>query len=575
MITVLLTCSGIGSRLGNITKYTNKALVKIGEKPAIAYIIDSYPDDTEFIVTLGHFGDHIKQYLNLVYPNKNIKYVDVDNYIGYKASPVYSQLQAKKYLQKPFIYHSCDTITFDNSYIEHIDELKNDTLFGYKTNSGQYDSFNVLPLRFIKDVLPLNDKLYIINSNSIFSKGESLDAALSYVGISYIYDYNRYWKCFEDVQSQFVCNKIDNAPSDFYVFKTLYNNKTLFAYELHSWYDVGNVESLNKARSEFKDSFNILYKEKESIFLQNINNEKYVIKFFYDEGKTNKLYNHGMSIKEVVPYIHTYSNNFIIYKYTDGKVFSNKLIPIDVSNLLKYAADQMWKIKNTSISIDEYKKLLEQFYINKTDGRIKDLVKKYNIDLYRSISINGEDPIKPVDVINDAYNIIKNKINSCNSYPSKWHGDFIPDNIIKTPDNSFKLIDWRDSFMGYCDFGDMYYDLAKLNHNLTVNHKIIYKNEFDVIIEPPTRLDGYDNVYVNILTNETMNVSKYEIKKFIRSKDGYECGFKHFDYDYIEILTGIVWLNMSPLHHNPFDLFLFYFGLWKLNNAIKKYRENE
>ena len=49
---VLITASGLGSRLGNLTKFTNKGLVRIGKKPALSYIIESYPDDVEFVVTL-------------------------------------------------------------------------------------------------------------------------------------------------------------------------------------------------------------------------------------------------------------------------------------------------------------------------------------------------------------------------------------------------------------------------------------------------------------------------------------------------------------------------------------------
>ena len=41
--TVLITTSGTGNRLGNLTKFTNKSLVRVGEKPSISYIIESYP----------------------------------------------------------------------------------------------------------------------------------------------------------------------------------------------------------------------------------------------------------------------------------------------------------------------------------------------------------------------------------------------------------------------------------------------------------------------------------------------------------------------------------------------------
>ena len=43
---VLITTSGIGSRLGNLTNFTNKSLVRIGEKPAISHVIEHYPLNT-------------------------------------------------------------------------------------------------------------------------------------------------------------------------------------------------------------------------------------------------------------------------------------------------------------------------------------------------------------------------------------------------------------------------------------------------------------------------------------------------------------------------------------------------
>jgi NDP-sugar pyrophosphorylase family protein len=37
---VLITTSGLGSRLGSLTNYTNKSLIRVADKPAISYIID-------------------------------------------------------------------------------------------------------------------------------------------------------------------------------------------------------------------------------------------------------------------------------------------------------------------------------------------------------------------------------------------------------------------------------------------------------------------------------------------------------------------------------------------------------
>jgi NDP-sugar pyrophosphorylase family protein len=68
---VLITTSGLGSRLGQLTDYTNKCLVRVTDKPAISYIVESYPKNTKFVITLGHYGNHVKQFLQLAYPDYN------------------------------------------------------------------------------------------------------------------------------------------------------------------------------------------------------------------------------------------------------------------------------------------------------------------------------------------------------------------------------------------------------------------------------------------------------------------------------------------------------------------------
>ena len=49
---LFITTSGIGSRLLDLTKYTNKSMIKIGKKPVISYIIDEYPEDIELVISL-------------------------------------------------------------------------------------------------------------------------------------------------------------------------------------------------------------------------------------------------------------------------------------------------------------------------------------------------------------------------------------------------------------------------------------------------------------------------------------------------------------------------------------------
>jgi NDP-sugar pyrophosphorylase family protein len=99
MKTVLITTSGTGDRLGIFTKYTNKSLVNVGDKYAICHIIENYELDTEFIVTIGYFGNIVKDFLLLAYPKNNFIFIEIDNYVGEGSSLGYSLLKSLPYLQ--------------------------------------------------------------------------------------------------------------------------------------------------------------------------------------------------------------------------------------------------------------------------------------------------------------------------------------------------------------------------------------------------------------------------------------------------------------------------------------------
>ena len=62
--------------------------------------------------------------------------------------------------------------------------------------------------------------------------------------------------------------------------------------------------------------------------------------------------------------------------------------------------------------------------------------------------------------------------------PSKFHGDLQFENILHTDKNNFTLIDWRQDFSENVEYGDIYYDLAKLNGGINVSYHKIKQNLF-------------------------------------------------------------------------------------------------
>ena len=107
----VIPTSGIGRRLGELTKYTNKSLIKVGDKLAICHIIEKYNKYVEFVITLGYFGKFVKDFLELAYPDNYFNFAWIDKYQGEGSSLAYSLLQTKEELQCPFIFNCCDSLT--------------------------------------------------------------------------------------------------------------------------------------------------------------------------------------------------------------------------------------------------------------------------------------------------------------------------------------------------------------------------------------------------------------------------------------------------------------------------------
>lgn len=502
---VLITTSGLGSRLGNLTDYTNKSLVRVAEKPAISYIIESYPENTEFIITLGHYGDHVKQFLELAYPDLNVTFVEIDKYKGEGSSLGYSLLKCKNLINKPFIFHASDTIVKE---YKSIAPNYNYVIGCHKIESSQYRTLNTDGKNLIK----------------INEKGE-IGFSLSYIGIAGIKDFELF---FYNLEKLIYSDHHDTSDVHSINQMLLEVDFSYQEIENDKWFDIGNTSELLKTRNSFDSSIDVLDKKDESIFFF----EDFVIKFFFDSETSRKRVLRAKNLKGLVPEIISGTENFYKYKKAEGNLFSKSVNTEKFSNLLSWAKKNLWIEKD----YEDFNSKCYDFYIIKTKNRVEEYLKSNKEYEF----INGEKI--PFDVLTLIEKIDVNWI--CDGIPSQFHGDFILDNIIETSE-SFSLIDWRQDFAGDLEVGDIYYDLAKLNHNLTVNHDIVNRNLF---------CSSPDNCY--ILTSSKLNECQEKLSNFILD-NGY-------DLKKVKILSSLIWINMAPLHEYPFNNFLFNFGKYHL-----------
>ena len=79
---IFIPSAGLGTRLGDLSKNLNKALVSIDNKPVISRVIEKFPKNVEIVMALGYKGQLIKNYLEMAHPDRVFNFVNVDNYSG-------------------------------------------------------------------------------------------------------------------------------------------------------------------------------------------------------------------------------------------------------------------------------------------------------------------------------------------------------------------------------------------------------------------------------------------------------------------------------------------------------------
>ena len=512
---VLITTSGVGSRLGELTTFTNKCLIRVGKKPAISYIIEKYPEDIEVVITLGYFGEQVRDFLLLAYPNRKFTFITIDKYDGEGSSLGYSLLQTKHKLQCPFIFHASDTIVSD--------EIKspNHNWLGVckKENHSQYRTVGM-------------DGHF-----KIYDKGE-FGSNYAYIGLAGINDFESFWGA---LQNQYDKDPYDTSLSDCHAINELITPRTWNVYHFSKWLDIGNVSELKKSRENINDKFDILDKVDESIFLF----DDFVIKFFYDEVVCRNRVSRGNNLGDLTPKILGHTKNFYKYKLSEGELFSTSVNEPKFNEFLDWSLENLWIKGDTT---KDFKLTCKKFYLDKTIVRLKKFFMDHQME-DETTNINGYE-VPPI------FELIK-QIDMdwlCGETTYQFHGDFILDNIIHEDDGVFRLLDWRQDFGGDLVYGDIYYDLGKLNHNLLFNHDIVHGGHYSV-----DNRDG--EIRCDILRSDILSGCRDILHTFIKNNG--------FDLRKVKILTAIIWLNMSPLHEPKLGRFLFYLGKLNLYKMLK------
>lgn len=510
--TVCILAAGKGTRMGTLTKHLNKAILPYGKKAIISHIIDMFPKDYQFVIALGYEKEKTQTYITMAHPDINITFVEVNNYNGINSGPGYSLSLCKEQIPGSFYFVACDTLW------EEIDLNSQNDWFGVSTvpveESHNYCNFEIN-----------NDIIMNIHDKEIYKPN-----CKSFIGLGYIKNYNEFWIALSNSNK----NIMNEIQVSFGISALL-----PFAPEAKEikWTDLGTYDKYVNSLKTIED-FNFS-KPEESLYI--INDR--VIKFFANPELAAKRVTRSKTKSNIFPETSSAQHGFYYYPLVSGNTLYKYCTPKLFRQLLEFLDKNLW----SQVTVDDNKFLTtcEKFYKTKTEERLKLYLNKYNEG---PLVING------IDV--PSITILSNKIpwdNIYNGLPVIFHGDLQFDNILynKTEDK-FTLLDWRQDFGGEVEFGDLYYDLAKLNGGLNLQYDLIKKGLF-YYEETDEQIIDYAK---RLLSDEYIKI----LKQFANSKG--------LDWHKIEMITAIIYLNMSPLHEYPFDKLLFALGKLKLHQEL-------
>lgn len=507
---ILIPTAGLGTRLGDLGKKINKSLISFFNKPILSHIIDQSPANSKFIIPLGYKSQQVVDFITITYPDKNVLFVNIDDFTSDKSGTAYTFLQCVNYIDRPFWYIPCDT--FFNENIFDLD-LNEDTIFVKKVNKHLHNQYTT----FLIDNKKIKNKKFKITTS---------DEYLSFTGVMYIHDYENFINYVKTNNSKEIIDAIKINSS---------------AEHLNSWIDLGNIDYYKKELSKIQK-----YDFTKTEEITYICNNK-VIKWFDDETIARKKIEKIKNKSSIVPKNCSYKNNFLYYDFFNGNTLYSKHDVNILYRLLEWLNTNLWNInleRNINIECDN-------FYRQKTILRINKFFEKYPT-LEEVNYING------VNVKNWKYyfDSIDWDLLIFNNLPSFIHGDLQFDNIICN-DFEFKIIDWRHEFSLLIDIGDLYYDLSKLLGGFIINYSQIKENNFSLkIVNNCVNLEipSIENVelYTNIV-KEFILTNKWNLKK-------------------VELLIPIIFWNMAPLHAYPFDKFLWFLGIKLFEDYEKIYK---
>ena len=523
MYKLVILAAGRGTRLGELVQHVNKAMLPVGEKAIVSHIADKVPAEVEVVVAMGYKSRELREYLEMAHPDRKWQFVEVDNVTGAGAGPGYSLLQCRDLLLCPFVLTTADTMV-----VEEIPAPTENWLgVSPVIDTSAYNSVKLTPDRL---VVNMRDKIRCDNTHA-------------FIGLAGIKDWPVFWEALAADES--LINGERQLSNGLKALQTRRLQGRFF-----TWFDTGTAENYERTCRYFTrrvDDFSFA-KTGEHIYFVG----ERVIKFYDKPAVVKQRVERARKLAGFVPRIERSSDNLYMYRKVPGKTLYQSLTERKAREFFDWLQEGLWQ--PIGLSLEEqavFQEASYKFYHDKT----KERVEKY---FAGGGEEDGAYEVNDVEV--PALRELLGQVDwqeLTRGIPSPFHGDLQFDNVIVSQERGrpFVLIDWRQDFGGLIDWGDRYYDLAKMYGGMLNSYDAVKRGQFK--FEQKGR-----KVTLDVSLSYTLTRCKDAYMEFLEGRQ--------YDARRVQLLTALIFLNMSPLHLPPFNNLLHHLGKLELCRALQQ-----
>lgn len=509
--------AGSGSRVAG--EGVPKALLTVGGRAVISRILGAFPEDIPVVMAVSRDAAMLQGYMRMAHPGRDVLYVIVDNPDGPGSGPGTSLLACREALDTPFVLVTCDTL---------VDEA---------IPSPTTDWIAVAPHAHLEryDSVETDEDDRVVRWDRRVVRQDNR----AWIGLAGIHRVGVY---FDGLR------RASLGPSGerdlIGGFEALVEGG-LRAIPF-TWHDTGNPSDLAQTRETAPCPFRVLDKTEEAIWFEGDR----VVRWFADATIARNRVRRADDLHGLVPEMLGHDRGLYAYRFVEGDLLGDVLTGDRVGRLLEFCERDLWEDRTDVMDAVDFRRLCREFYFDKTAMRLQSFYAKHP-GLAGGILLNDR-PLRPVaDLLG--------RLNwdwLSDGIPVRIHGDLHTDNILlvdQGAEERFVLLDWRQDFAGEIRLGDLYYDLAKLLHYFQVHTRAVDEGRFSV--ERNGSVTWIDHEVPPVLDE-----GRRILEDYVNSRG--------LDWEKVQTLSALVFLNMASLHAPEEGAFFFLLGWSALEEII-------